>query len=734
MIPLAPKQILQNMEVPRHAEDHPWPGKSGLFVLGSLEPVRISLVSQQTRAINLIYALACEGRLKKGSRLAIIGGGPAGLTAAVAATFLGGNVTVFESASRPMNVFCPNAGNDRRYAHPYAENWPYEKFSGDMSAALPFLKWKGGTPANVAKQLVDGLLSLKKDSSFPVYVETVCEIDPGREREWKVNYHAVRWDWKKWSGPLRKKKRKEPPLLWNVERNEREVLECDLVIFAIGFGTDDRGSGQPGYWKDDWKSQWSRIARNRRKKVLVSGGGDGGLIDAINASLISTAERCPHRKLTKALLDYNLDANLHKDLIKFEDRIHRGKVPDSELLFRYQKLKEDHSEALLKIDQKLGLDGQKVRSVFFATDTLHPLRGRNFPINRFLAWRLLEHGKLHHMVGKLETLPKQRRALFIKSSRSSKGVCKLIRNAFVIERHGPSSALKLHYPQIWSACEKHLKSKNELDQTRVPAWPQNFFNDEPARLQMSNSPRRLERPKEETHSITISERSLQPQRAEFNSLEIQDIFSLSLGDESTESLSLDDSLWVRFDTNIKFHLKRVPPGFSLEHRLSASEPMRLSVTKSSKEICLARLDGNPPWAVAYRFAKTKKKILEIAMTGDPSGLIHSADSTGFPIFGDMHVHRIDYSLIFKGLIPVVGENHAVGVYTEPIRRLTYEAEDISVPETPGSGPVFFSTEQLSQDETWKARFSWKSASGGPLPQGFFYGVRWDKLIRFETEN
>src|SRR4051812_21393232 len=59
-----------------------------VFVLGSLER-NITIRSQQVRALNLVSALLDAAVMKPGQKLAIVGAGPAGLTAAVAAASRG---------------------------------------------------------------------------------------------------------------------------------------------------------------------------------------------------------------------------------------------------------------------------------------------------------------------------------------------------------------------------------------------------------------------------------------------------------------------------------------------------------------------------------------------------------------------------------------------------------------------------------------------------------------------
>src|SRR4051812_48144348 len=78
--------LLQHMAVPDN---------NGVYLLGCLER-RVTLFSQQMRALNLIYSLFEEERVGTGDRVAVVGGGAAGLTAAVAAALCGCHVTLLE--------------------------------------------------------------------------------------------------------------------------------------------------------------------------------------------------------------------------------------------------------------------------------------------------------------------------------------------------------------------------------------------------------------------------------------------------------------------------------------------------------------------------------------------------------------------------------------------------------------------------------------------------------------
>jgi NADPH-dependent 2,4-dienoyl-CoA reductase/sulfur reductase-like enzyme len=64
------------------------PDLAGLFILGSFAE-RVTVYSQQVRAINLVDALAGLGRLTPATRVAVIGAGFGGLTASAALARLG---------------------------------------------------------------------------------------------------------------------------------------------------------------------------------------------------------------------------------------------------------------------------------------------------------------------------------------------------------------------------------------------------------------------------------------------------------------------------------------------------------------------------------------------------------------------------------------------------------------------------------------------------------------------
>jgi NADPH-dependent 2,4-dienoyl-CoA reductase/sulfur reductase-like enzyme len=91
-----------------------------LYVLGSYE-TRVTIYSQQIRAFNLAYALASVGQLGANSRVAVVGGGVAGVTFAAAASRMGGTVVLFERRSQILHLL---RGCHTRHLHPNVYDWP----------------------------------------------------------------------------------------------------------------------------------------------------------------------------------------------------------------------------------------------------------------------------------------------------------------------------------------------------------------------------------------------------------------------------------------------------------------------------------------------------------------------------------------------------------------------------------------------------------------------------------
>src|SRR5271169_5996521 len=199
----------------------------GIFLIG-LRDSGVTIFNQQIRALNLIWALDRANRLSSASAIAVVGGGIAGLTAAMAlreifsltADSSPRTVTLFERRS----VLCPlQRGCATRWVHPHIYDWPAEG-STNPSAGLPIMNWRAGRASDVATTIV-----------------TQWEDEPPHKavdvKEWrnlqylKIHHNSreIEWVREQYEGGRQ------------LAQIRGDKQQFDIIILAIGFG-DERDS------------------------------------------------------------------------------------------------------------------------------------------------------------------------------------------------------------------------------------------------------------------------------------------------------------------------------------------------------------------------------------------------------------------------------------------------------------------------------------------------------------
>jgi hypothetical protein len=223
-------------------------GLDRLYLLGSFNRY-ITVHSQQIRAVNLIHALVETSGPLVDKKLAVIGAGFAGVTAAASALEqTNAAVTVFEAASRALwlQEHC-----HERWLHPGIYDWPLPG-SLEPRTYLPVMNWTTGPAHRVVAQVReqwDELVSRKANLTC-VFDATVTAVAPGTNGRLSLSVEHL-----------------------------NDPLEYDIVIVAAGFGLEDQGLEQPSYWNDiDGLGGTSG-------SVLISGFGDGGLADLLRLCL-----------------------------------------------------------------------------------------------------------------------------------------------------------------------------------------------------------------------------------------------------------------------------------------------------------------------------------------------------------------------------------------------------------------------------------------------------------------
>jgi hypothetical protein len=236
--------------------------RDDLFVIGAGERM-ISLYSQQVRALNLVYWLwrqDAKGLSRK--HIVVVGAGAAGLTVAAAAACLGATVTILEANERPMAF---QRGCRTRLLHPHYYEWPKD-FCWKMAAGLPLLDWDEGSAGHVAETICKQFEVICDASLKITLIDSVSDI----------------------SLDLLKDRRKNPVISWKAQKHKRSKKAT--IVLALGFGVEQTVPNLPtlSYWRDDPLEQaaFPGVLRKGEPHLqLISGTGDGGLIDVLRASL-----------------------------------------------------------------------------------------------------------------------------------------------------------------------------------------------------------------------------------------------------------------------------------------------------------------------------------------------------------------------------------------------------------------------------------------------------------------
>ena len=407
-----------------------------VYVLGSFAQ-RVTLYSQQVRALNLVAALVKENVIHKGGpEVVVVGGGAAGLTAAAGALTQGARVTLLDELYGPMES---QRNNRQRWIHPHIYDWPAPG-SKDEEADLPVLGWSAGYAEQVANQIErqwDHLcLRFSKTIKVKMGVQGVKITRSGKRT-------SIKWKWKETDGK------------W-----KSETLKSAIIILAVGFGLEPKTQYQDSYWtEDDIDGGFRRSAR--KKKWLVSGFGDGALTDLMR--LCITHFR--HGNIVDVFRTESGIVEVEEQLKRLSPSLNESPALLTEM-FRNLRL-----ESLVE-----GLKDMKREGVEVFLVGLDPfLYGPKASVLNRLIVRVLEQmGAFELLEGPTKKIIDLGKGHLVKVGKSQAGKREWEYFDRIIRRHGPKPhALKASFPSIWKVCAgQRTRWHKQLlgDQTQRPQW------------------------------------------------------------------------------------------------------------------------------------------------------------------------------------------------------------------------------------------------------------------------
>ena len=353
----------------------------GIFLIGSLDS-GVTIFNQQIRALNLIWALDSADRLSSASEIAVVGGGIAGLTAAMALRKIFSlspgsthrKITLFEKRS----VLCPlQRGCATRWVHPHIYDWP-EPGSTNPSAGLPIMNWREGRASDVATTIIGEWENEQTDKPA---------VEEWRNLQYLKIHHLTREV--EWVGG----KLVDPGASPQVYGDKRKF---DIIILAIGFGDELDSSKHPvvSYWRNETHGQPD--LSGRQKRYLISGTGDGGLIDLLRLRIADFREDRIGSQLAQERTDCYRAVQHLRDTYYKDPSTQRAELFDRARELGRKFYLIDLIKCRLRADTIASLQiksGQRVSDAF---------RGKSSFLNRFLVSLLFEAGGFSPRFGGLD--------------------------------------------------------------------------------------------------------------------------------------------------------------------------------------------------------------------------------------------------------------------------------------------------------------------------------------------
>jgi hypothetical protein len=263
-----------------------------------------SFHDQQKRALALAEALKTRGNLEETDRIAIVGGGVAGTTLALALQDGHCPIDLYEEGS---HLFRQNDAS-HRYLHPTINSWPTEHL--DATTNLPFMNWYAGPAKQVVEQFEQELSERTEDGMLSFFLNSrVLEI--------------------------RKEEGDEITLLYRQKNGESSSVSYSCIVVIEPALRSQSQTVARSYWSPD------NLQSTSNENVLIVGDGDGALIDALRYTISSKSVE----QLAVKLADLLTGSKLASELAELEQAVDRS-----------EKTTEKMHESYIEAAQRLKID------------------------------------------------------------------------------------------------------------------------------------------------------------------------------------------------------------------------------------------------------------------------------------------------------------------------------------------------------------------------------------------
>lgn len=253
MLSTKPAQVMsQKTDIQKlYLESATVSGRQRVFFIGPFGR-RVSFASQQRRAFNVVWAVGQTGMLDGNPRVAVVGGGIAGLTTSAALISRKCRVTLIEARD---SVLERQTATNHRYVHPTVNFWPEKRM--EPTTSFPYLDWYEGRCSDVIETIRDDWSKYFEGSLTRFLPRTQVSSVDSKDSQVKLTMKQ------------------------NFAHPNETVREgmFDLVFITSGFGEESVLSDvDHSYWDRDGLEE----ARNAgTTDFLIAGTGDGGLIEAL---------------------------------------------------------------------------------------------------------------------------------------------------------------------------------------------------------------------------------------------------------------------------------------------------------------------------------------------------------------------------------------------------------------------------------------------------------------------